>query len=81
MKNVRLTHRRPETKRDNANRNAHGFSHFQQLRLKPGRIVRKMYEKVPFPLVYKIFIFDIQNKEGILNGEKPKFLEVGPYTF
>lgn len=55
--------------------------YFQQLRLKPGNIVRNMYEKVPFPLVFKIHIFDIQNKEGILNGEKPRFREVGPYTF
>lgn len=54
---------------------------FQQLRLKPGYMVRKMYETVPFPLVFKIYIFDIKNKEGILNGEKPIFKEVGPYTF
>lgn len=77
MKNVRFSCERGQSTHSMFN----VPSHFQQLRLKPGYFVRKMYETVPFPLVFKIYIFDIQNKEGILNGEKPRLKEVGPYTF
>jgi hypothetical protein len=30
---------------------------------------------------YTIYFFDIQNPDGIINGEKPVVVEVGPYAF
>lgn len=81
MKNVRFPYERTNANCEQYISNVSTYFVFQQLRLKPGYFVRKMYETVPFPLVFKIHIFDIQNKDGILKGEKPIFKEVGPYTF
>ncbi|XP_072031671.1 scavenger receptor class B member 1-like [Amphiura filiformis] len=33
------------------------------------------------PVYQGYYFFDVQNKEGILQGEKPQVLEVGPYTY
>lgn len=49
--------------------------------LEPGQIERKLYENLPFPLLVKVYIFDVLNKDEVQNGAKPHFQEVGPYVF
>lgn len=45
----------------------------------------KLYEKftnVPLPLIVKVYLFNITNKDQVLAGlERPKFQEVGPFMY
>lgn len=43
--------------------------------------MRPMFENIPFPLTFKVYIFNITNPDDILNGNKPKLNEIGPYVF
>nr|QUP79610.1 sensory neuron membrane protein 2 [Monochamus saltuarius] len=40
-----------------------------------------MFMKMPFPFTFKICIFDVQNPDAILQGEKPVVKEAGPYVY
>lgn len=40
-----------------------------------------MYLKVPFPLDFKIYMFNVTNYREVTNGAKPIVNEVGPYVF
>ncbi|KAJ8922400.1 hypothetical protein NQ315_004345 [Exocentrus adspersus] len=40
-----------------------------------------LFMEVPFPFTFKIYIFDVQNPEGILQGQKPVVKEAGPYIY
>lgn len=53
----------------------------QQLNLTPGTQMRDMFTVVPFPLDFKIYMWNITNKEEVFVGGKPKLQEVGPYYF
>lgn len=53
----------------------------QQVGLKPGSDIRALYTKVPFPVDFKIYLFNITNSEEVTKGAKPKLQEVGPYVF
>lgn len=49
--------------------------------LKPGTQMRGMFEKMPFPLDFKIHLFNVSNPEEIMKGGKPKIKDIGPYYF
>ncbi|XP_025831744.1 sensory neuron membrane protein 1 isoform X2 [Agrilus planipennis] len=53
----------------------------QQVALKPGSEIRKMYMKTPFALDFKVYMFNITNAEAVLNGESPVLDEIGPYCY
>ena len=44
-------------------------------------MARKMYEKVPFPIHYRVYIHNITNPDEVTAGGKPKLQEIGPYYF
>ncbi|XP_055389954.1 sensory neuron membrane protein 1-like [Condylostylus longicornis] len=52
-----------------------------QTRLKPGNEARDIYNAIPFPLHFHIYVFNITNPEEFSNGGKPKLQEIGPYYF
>lgn len=54
---------------------------YQQLRVTPGTMSRKMFEVVPFPLDYRLFVLNVTNKDEVMAGGKPKLQEIGPYYF
>lgn len=43
--------------------------------------MRDMFTEVPFPLDFKIYLFNITNKDEVNHGGKPKLQEVGPFYF
>lgn len=43
--------------------------------------MRDMFTEVPFPLDFKIYLFNVTNKEEVIVGGKPHLQEVGPYYF
>lgn len=40
-----------------------------------------MYTKVPFPIDFRIYVFNVTNKEEMIAGGKPKVQQIGPYYF
>jgi hypothetical protein len=54
---------------------------FQQINLKPGGQIRDLFTKVPFPLDFKIYVFNLTNPAEVMNGMKPRVHEIGPYMF
>lgn len=54
---------------------------FQQVILKPGTQMREMYDDLPFPLIFKVYLFHVENPDEVHLGGKPKLREVGPYVF
>nr|AKC58519.1 sensory neuron membrane protein 1 [Anomala corpulenta] len=49
--------------------------------LKPGSQLREMYMKIPFPIPFYIYVFNITNPNEIARGQTPIVQEVGPYEF
>ncbi|XP_057661882.1 sensory neuron membrane protein 1-like [Diorhabda carinulata] len=46
-----------------------------------GMEIREMFLKVPFPLSFKIYIFNVTNPMSIQNGGIPEVEEVGPFCY
>lgn len=53
----------------------------KQLRLTPSTQSREMFEVIPFPLEYKLYLFNVTNKDEVMAGGKPNLQEIGPYHF
>ncbi|CRL04099.1 CLUMA_CG017212, isoform A, partial [Clunio marinus] len=49
--------------------------------LKPGTDLRKLWEKAPFAVTFKVYIFNITNADVVLMGGKPHVEQIGPYIF
>nr|CAI5843329.1 unnamed protein product [Callosobruchus analis] len=49
--------------------------------LKKGNEVRDIYLKLPFPLDFKIYFFNVSNPDQVQNGALPVLKEVGPYCY
>lgn len=43
--------------------------------------MREMYEVLPFPLVFKVYLFHVENPDEVQLGGKPHMKEVGPFVF
>jgi hypothetical protein len=54
---------------------------FQQLALKPGSETRKIWSKIPDPLNFKIYIFNVTNPMDVQRGGLPVLTEIGPYFY
>jgi len=62
----------------NAERECHLF---QNLELKEGAERREIWEKVPYPIDFKIYLFNVTNPMEVQKGATPVIQEVGPYCY
>ncbi|CAO1440533.1 unnamed protein product [Diamesa serratosioi] len=53
----------------------------RNLQLRPGSQMRPLFDKIPFPLDFKVYLFNITNPDDVVKGAKPHLQEVGPYIF
>ncbi|XP_034102036.1 sensory neuron membrane protein 1-like [Drosophila albomicans] len=53
----------------------------RSVNLKPGSETRQMWEKLPFPMIFKLYVFNVSNPQEIEAGGKPRLQEVGPLVF
>ncbi|KAK9875890.1 hypothetical protein WA026_009677 [Henosepilachna vigintioctopunctata] len=52
-----------------------------QTSLRKRNELRSIYLKIPFPLDFKIYFFNVTNPDDVTQGAKPKLHEVGPYAY
>ncbi|KAG5323823.1 SNMP1 protein, partial [Acromyrmex heyeri] len=52
-----------------------------QIRLKKGNEIRDFWEKLPQPLDFNIYVFNITNPNDIASGAKPIVQELGPFHY
>lgn len=55
--------------------------YLQQINVAPGSALRPLYTKVPFAIDFRVYIFNVTNKDEVTKGAKPKLQQVGPYYF
>jgi hypothetical protein len=53
----------------------------QETKLIKGTTVYEQWANQNNPVYLKIYLFDVQNAQQVLNGEKPVLRERGPYTY
>ncbi|XP_026482610.1 sensory neuron membrane protein 1 [Ctenocephalides felis] len=53
----------------------------EEVSLKPGSDSRALWTKLPFPMEFKIYIFNVTNPEEIQTGSVPIVKEIGPYQY
>lgn len=57
------------------------FQIFQNTALKPNSRIRGMWTNIPFPLDFRVYLFNVTNPNEVMQGRKPKVQEIGPYFF
>ena len=53
----------------------------KQKALKSGNEMRDFYLKLPIPLDFRIYFFNVTNPLQVQEGQKPILQEVGPYCY
>lgn len=43
--------------------------------------MRDVYAKSPVPRYFKIYLFNLTNKDEVTNGARPMVEEIGPFVF
>jgi hypothetical protein len=61
--------------------NKHSLWSLQQKALKPGNEMRDFYLKLPIPLDFRVYLFNVTNPEEVREGRKPILQEVGPFCY
>lgn len=54
---------------------------FQNVRLENGTDQFDRWAKVPFPIDFKVYFFEITNPDQFIAGEKAILNQVGPYIY
>ncbi|XP_003737061.1 scavenger receptor class B member 1 [Galendromus occidentalis] len=49
--------------------------------LTEGSLAARLYETIPFDVRQNVYVFNITNRKEFLSGAKPRFEQLGPYTF
>lgn len=51
------------------------------MELKNGSEMYPMWQKLPIPIIFNAYLFNVTNPKEISNGEKPILKEVGPFCY
>lgn len=43
--------------------------------------MRNIYDELPFPIDFNVYLFNITNPDQVTAGDTPKLEQVGPYRF
>jgi hypothetical protein len=54
---------------------------FQNLALKKGSDLRKLWSKIPDGIPFKVYMFNVTNPMDVQVGKKPIVTEIGPYFY
>lgn len=54
---------------------------FQNVQIDKSSKMFEKWQKLPMPLTFKVYIFNISNPEEVFVGEKPRLQEIGPYVY
>ena len=57
------------------------YSGFQKLPLRPDGEVTAAWLNPPIKPLLRVYLFNVTNPAGFLDGEKPKLQEVGPFVY
>lgn len=53
----------------------------QQIQIDESSEMFEKWRKLPMPLTFKIYVFNVTNPDEINKGAKPKLAEIGPYVY
>ncbi|CAH2063819.1 unnamed protein product, partial [Iphiclides podalirius] len=53
----------------------------KNVQIENSSVMFEKWRKLPMPLTFKIYLFNVSNPEDVNNGEKPKVTEIGPYVY
>jgi hypothetical protein len=54
---------------------------FQNLALKKGSDLRKLWSKIPDGIPFKVYMFNVTNPMDVQVGKKPIVTEIGTYLY
>lgn len=54
---------------------------FQQTALRKRNLMKKFYLKIPIPLDFRVYFFNITNPSEVQEGQTPVVKEIGPYCY
>lgn len=43
--------------------------------------MRDIYDELPFPLTFNVYLFNITNPDHVQTGDIPKLQQIGPYRY
>nr|WLL73948.1 sensory neuron membrane protein [Leucinodes orbonalis] len=61
--------------------NKFNFVLFQNVQIDNSSAMFEKWRKLPMPLIFKIYVFNVTNPEDINTGARPKLQEIGPYVY
>lgn len=53
----------------------------QNVNLKPGSETRQLWQQLPFPMGFRIYVFNVTNAQEVEEGGMPQLQELGPLVF
>ncbi|KAG6447788.1 hypothetical protein O3G_MSEX005186 [Manduca sexta] len=53
----------------------------KSIQLENSSMMYDKWVKLPIPLIFKVYFFNVTNAEGINEGERPILQEIGPYVY
>ncbi|KAG7305165.1 Sensory neuron membrane protein 2 [Plutella xylostella] len=53
----------------------------KNIQLADGSLMFDKWKKLPMPLTFKVYVFNVTNPDAVDSGERPRLQEVGPFVY